>query len=114
MRKEQASTLTTVGIHSEHRPAAVVPMSDQCGPTENPGRKHATRAHTRSLAIEETDAQALKDDHHGWKDARQPLMSAAKRLAISTGQLNTSLCLHLPPIDLVVFQGPSSRTNSTH
>jgi len=32
-----------------------------------------------------------------------------KRLAISTGQLNTSLCLHLPPIDLVVFQGPSSR-----
>ena len=70
--------------------------------------------HTRSLAIEETDARVLKDDDHGWKDARQPLMSAAKRLAISTGQLNTSLCLHLPPIDLVVFQGPSSRTNSAH
>ncbi len=34
-------------------------------------------------------------------------MNVAKRLAISTGQLNTSLCLHLPPIDLVVFQGPS-------
>jgi len=30
-----------------------------------------------------------------------------KPSAISTGQLNTSLCLHIPPIDLVVFQGPS-------
>ncbi len=34
-------------------------------------------------------------------------MRVAKHSAISTGQLNTSLCLHLPPIDLVVFQGPS-------
>jgi len=30
-----------------------------------------------------------------------------KHSAISTGQLNASLRLHLPPIDLVVFQGPS-------
>ena len=26
---------------------------------------------------------------------------------ISTGQLNTSLCVHFPPINLVVFQGSS-------
>lgn len=34
-------------------------------------------------------------------------MKVIKHSAISTGQLNTSRCLHLPPIDLVVFQGPS-------
>ena len=28
---------------------------------------------------------------------------------ISTGQLNTLLCLHLPPINEVVFLGPSGR-----
>ncbi len=40
-------------------------------------------------------------------------MTEAKRLAISTGQLNTSLCLHLPPIDLVVFQGPTEPKGSS-
>jgi hypothetical protein len=35
-------------------------------------------------------------------------MKVVKLLAISTGQLNASLRFHLPPIDLVVFQGPSS------
>lgn len=44
----------------------------------------------------------------------QPLINVVKRSAVSTGQLNTSPCLHLPPIDLLVLQGPSSRTNSTH
>ena len=34
-------------------------------------------------------------------------MNVVKRSAISTGQLNLSLNLHLPPIDLVVFQGPT-------
>jgi hypothetical protein len=38
----------------------------------------------------------------------QPLINVVKHSAISTGQLNTSPCLHFPPIDLVVFQGPSS------
>jgi hypothetical protein len=28
---------------------------------------------------------------------------------ISTGQLNTLLCVHLPPINLVVYEGPSGR-----
>ena len=40
-------------------------------------------------------------------------MKVIKRLAISTGQLNTSLCLHIPPIDLVVFQGPSVKDIET-
>src|SRR5215211_1368363 len=34
-------------------------------------------------------------------------MNAAKRLAVSTGQLSTLLCLHTRPIDLVIFQEPS-------
>lgn len=34
-------------------------------------------------------------------------MKVVKLSAISTGQLNASLRFHLPPIDLVVFQGPS-------
>ena len=35
-------------------------------------------------------------------------VNAVKRSAVSTGQLNTLLYLHTPPIDLVVFQEPSS------
>ena len=38
------------------------------------------------------------------------IISPCKRpslTGISTGQLNTSPCLHLQPINLVVFQGPS-------
>ena len=31
--------------------------------------------------------------------------------AISTGQLNTLLCLHTPPINQVVFLGPSGKTH---
>jgi hypothetical protein len=34
-------------------------------------------------------------------------VNAVKRLAVSTGRLNTLLCVHLRPIDLVVFQEPS-------
>lgn len=41
----------------------------------------------------------------------QRLINVAKRLAISTGQLNMSPCLHLPPIDLLVLQGPLFRRN---
>lgn len=36
-----------------------------------------------------------------------PLINVAKRSAISTGQLNTSPCVHLPPIDQLVLLGPS-------
>ena len=35
-------------------------------------------------------------------------IKAAKRLAVSTGQLRPLLALHTRPIDLVVFQEPSS------
>ena len=38
-------------------------------------------------------------------------INAAKRLAVSTGQLRPLLALHLRPIDLVVFQEPTSRRN---
>ena len=58
------------------------------------------------MAIEDADAKMFVVMV---VEAQQPLINVVKRLAISTGQLNTSLCLHLPPIDLVVFQGPSSR-----
>ena len=34
-------------------------------------------------------------------------VNAAKRSAVSTGQLSTLLYLHTPPIDLVIFQEPS-------
>ena len=34
-------------------------------------------------------------------------MNVVKPSAISTSQLNASLRLHLSPIDLVVYQGPS-------
>ena len=36
-------------------------------------------------------------------------INAAKRLAVSTGQLSTLLYLHTQPIDLVIFQEPTSR-----
>ena len=36
-------------------------------------------------------------------------INAVKRSAVSTGQLSTLPCLHPRPIDLVVFQEPSSR-----
>ena len=39
--------------------------------------------------------------------ACQRLINVVKRLAISTGQLNTSPCVHLPPIDQLVLLGPS-------
>src|SRR5688500_15049239 len=35
-------------------------------------------------------------------------VNAVKRLAVSTGQLSALLHVHLPPIDLVVFQEPMS------
>jgi hypothetical protein len=43
-------------------------------------------------------------------------MNAAKPLAISTGQLRASRPLHIRPIYLVVFQGPSisEETPSPH
>ena len=49
-----------------------------------------------------------RDDGIGVDDV-QHLINVIKPLAISTGQLHTSPCLHLPPIDLLVLQGPSSR-----
>ena len=39
--------------------------------------------------------------------AGQSIIHAIKQLAISTGPLKASLPLHFPPIDLVVYQGPS-------
>ena len=38
---------------------------------------------------------------------RQSIIHAIKRLAISTGPLKTFLSFHFPPIDLIVYQGPS-------
>ena len=38
----------------------------------------------------------------------QLMIETVKSSAISTGQLRTSLPLHLRPIDVVVFHGPSS------
>ena len=38
----------------------------------------------------------------------QPFISMVKPSAISTGQLKSSHSLHFQPINLVVFQGPSS------
>ena len=37
----------------------------------------------------------------------QSIIHAIKPLAISTGPLKTFLSLHFPPIDLVVYEGPS-------
>ncbi len=37
----------------------------------------------------------------------QSVIHTIKPLAISTGPLKTFLSLHFPPIDLVVYQGPS-------
>ena len=54
--------------------------------------------------VELTDGGALPDEYgicaekHG--QAERP---------ISTGQLNTLPCVHLPPINLVVYEGPSGR-----
>ena len=36
-------------------------------------------------------------------------VNAVKRSAVSTGQLSALLHLHTPPIDLVIFQEPSSQ-----
>jgi co-chaperonin GroES (HSP10) len=41
--------------------------------------------------------------------AAEERMNAAKRLAVSTGQLRRLPALHTRPIDLVIFQEPSSR-----
>ena len=37
----------------------------------------------------------------------QSIIHAIKQLAISTGPLKAFLPLHFPPIDLIVYQGPS-------
>jgi hypothetical protein len=39
--------------------------------------------------------------------------NAAKRSAVSTGQLSTLPCLHTRPIDPVVFRGPSPKRKET-
>ena len=41
---------------------------------------------------------------HGWPEG---VVNAAKRSAVSIGQLRRSPVLHLRPIDLVVYQEPS-------
>ena len=43
------------------------------------------------------------------RSGQQQLMNAVKRSAIRTGQLKTFLSVHLRPIDVVVFHGPSVR-----
>ena len=41
--------------------------------------------------------------------ASVPVKSGQAGRPISTGQLNTLRCVHLPPINLVVYEGPSGR-----
>ena len=41
-------------------------------------------------------------------EERQPFINVIKRSAISTGQLNTSPCVHLPPIEQLVLLRPSA------
>ena len=43
-----------------------------------------------------------------WPGGAEKGINAAKRLAVSTGQLRQLPAVHLRPIDLVVFQEPSS------
>ncbi len=56
------------------------------------------------------DKSPVAPDSHeaiGYEATYQRLINVVKRSAISTGQLNTSPCVHSLPIDLVVFQGPT-------
>jgi hypothetical protein len=43
----------------------------------------------------------------------QPLIDMVKSSGISTGKLKRFLALHLRPIDLVVYQGPSVASRRT-
>ena len=72
----------------------------------SPGASQFSQFRLESAGVRNVQAEQTGNDELG------KFYGQAER-AISTGQLNTLLCLHLPPIKVVVFDRPSYAAAAT-